>query len=100
MNRAIEAARIAWETPLGARAELGEDLLLAYEYRTCIKLAGRPQDPDPAARTGAAFRRLCVDLRDLGLRGRFDWADVPGWARLWLWPEDLPQARIDLGLPG
>ncbi len=100
MNRAIEAARIAWETPLGARAEFGEDLLLAYEYRACVKLAADPTDPDPAELTEAAFRRHCVDLRDLTLRGRFDWSDVPGWARLWIWEEDLEQARIDLGLDG
>jgi endonuclease YncB( thermonuclease family) len=98
MNRAIEHARIAWEAPFGAREEFGEDLLLAYEYRACIKLAGQARAPDPAKLTNSAFRRLCVDLRDLTLRGRFDWADVPGWARLWIWPEDLPQARIDLGL--
>lgn len=98
MNRAIEAARTAWEAPLGARAEFGEGLLLAYEYRMCVKLGGSPKEPDAAALTAAAFRRHCVDLRDLTLRGRFDWADVPGWARLWVWPEDLAQARIDLGL--
>jgi endonuclease YncB( thermonuclease family) len=98
MNRAIEAARVAWETPLGARAEFGEDLLLAYEYRACIKLAADPTDPDPTELTEAAFRRHCVDLRDLTLRGRFDWSDVPGWARLWIWDEDLEQARADLGL--
>jgi endonuclease YncB( thermonuclease family) len=98
LNRAIADARVAWETPLGARDEFGEDLLLGYEYRACIKLAGQPTEPDAATLTAAAFRRHCVDLRDLGLRGRFGWADVPGWARLWIWPEDLPQARIDLGL--
>ena len=98
MNRAIAAARTAWEMPLGARAEFGEDLLLAYEYRLCVKLGGSPKEPDFAALTAAAFRRHCVDLRDLSLRGRFDWADVPGWARLWIWPEDLDRARADLGL--
>jgi hypothetical protein len=46
----------------------------------------------------AAFRRHCVDLRDLTLRGRFDWADAPGWARQWVRPEDLERARADLGL--
>jgi endonuclease YncB( thermonuclease family) len=100
MNRAIEAARVAWETPFGARAEFGEDLLLAYEYRACIKLAADPTEPDPEKLTEDAFRRHCVDLRDLTLRGRFDWSDVPGWARLWIWEEDLPQARVDLGLTG
>ena len=98
MNRAIAAARAAWDAPMGARAEFGEDLLLAYEYRMCIKLGGSPKEPDFPALVAAAFRRHCVDLRDLTLRGRFDWADVPGWARLWVWPEDLEQARADLGL--
>lgn len=98
MNRTIEAARIAWEAPLGARDEFGEDLLLAYEYRACIKLAADPQTADPAKLTEEAFRRHCVDLRDLNLRGRFDWSDVPGWARLWIWEEDLEQAGADLGL--
>jgi hypothetical protein len=66
--------------------------------RTLLKLAADPTDPDPTELTEAAFRRHCVDLHDLSLRGRFDWSDVPGWARLWIWDEDLEQARVDLGL--
>jgi endonuclease YncB( thermonuclease family) len=97
MDRAIEAAKLAWEAPLGARAEFGENLLLAYEYRACIKLASTGNGATPPKLTADAFRRYCVDLRDLNLRGRFDWADVPGWARLWVWPEDLERAKEDLG---
>ena len=97
---AIAAARRAWETPLGARAEFGIDLLPGYEFRMCIKLGGSPEEPDAKALTGAAFRRLCVDLRDMRMRGRFDWADVPEWARLWIWEEDREEAVARLGVVG
>jgi endonuclease YncB( thermonuclease family) len=100
MNMAIEAARTAWETPLGARAEFGEDLMPGYEFRMCIKLGGSPKEPDAKALTDAAFRRLCVDLRDMRMRGRFDWADVPEWARLWIWEEDREEAVARLGVVG
>ena len=100
MNMAIEAARTAWETPLGARAEFGEDVMPGYEYRMCIKLGGQPKEPDAKALTDAAFRRLCVDLRDMRMRGRFDWADVPEWARLWIWQEDREEAVERLGVVG
>ncbi|MGE0028093.1 MAG: hypothetical protein AB7O78_02365 [Thermoleophilia bacterium] len=100
MNLAIAAARTAWEAPLGARAEFGEDLLPGYEFRMCIKLGGSPKEPDAKALTDAAFRRLCVDLRDMRMRGRFDWADVPEWARLWIWQEDREEAVERLGVVG
>ena len=100
MNMAIAAARTAWDTPLGARAEFGEDVMPGYEYRMCIKLGGQPTAPDAKALTDAAFRRLCVDLRDMRMRGRFDWADVPEWARLWIWQEDREEAVERLGVVG
>jgi hypothetical protein len=100
MNMAIEAARTAWETPLGARDAFGADLLPGYEFRMCIKLGGQPKEPDAAALTAAAFRRLCVDLRDMRMRGRFGWEDVPEWARLWIWPEDREEAVERLGVVG
>jgi hypothetical protein len=40
-----------------------------------------------------------VDLRDLRLVGRFDYFQVPPSQRLWIWEDDLPQARQDLDLP-
>ena len=100
MNTAIEAARTAWETPLGARAEFGEDLMPGYEFRMCIKLGGSPKEQDTKALTDAAFRRLCVNVRDMRMRGRFDWADVPEWARLWIWEEDREEAVARLGVVG
>jgi hypothetical protein len=40
-----------------------------------------------------------LDLRDLRLVGRFDYFQVPPSQRLWIWEDDLEQARQDLDLP-
>jgi hypothetical protein len=71
---------------------------LAYEYRACIKL-GVAQLNDPAAAIAEAYQRHCVDLGDLRLVGKFDYFQVPPSQRLWIWEDDLPQARQDLDLP-
>jgi hypothetical protein len=54
---------------------------------------------DPAAAIADAYQRLCVDLRDLELVGRFDYFQVPPSQRLWIWEDDFPQAKADLALP-
>jgi hypothetical protein len=64
-------------------AEFGQDLLLGYEYRACIKLA---TIEDPAEAVDQAFQRVCVDLTTLAEVGRFDYH--PGLAR---------PAAVDLG---
>jgi hypothetical protein len=73
-------------------------VLLGYEYRAAIKL-GRKHLADPADAIAEAYQRLCVDLRDLRLVGKFDYFQVPPSQRLWSWEDDLDQARRDLDLP-
>ncbi|MEJ3652849.1 thermonuclease family protein [Actinomycetes bacterium KLBMP 9759] len=102
LNTALKAAESAWEQKLGAWAEFGTDLLLGYEYRACIKLGGRdrtdrPPVP-PAERIASAFRRVCIDIRtreELGLYG-FHKIDPP--YRMWIWQQDLDEARVALNL--
>ncbi len=95
--RAVTAAEMAWDNKLGAWAEFGEDLLLGYEYRACIKL-GEPDRPDqppvaPGVRIDAAFRRVCVDLRTRVIVGRFGYHAIEPPYRLWFWQQDLDTAR-------
>ena len=94
-NRAIQAASGAWAKKHGAWKEFGANLLLAYEFRMCIKLG--------TARTkkagmNAAFQRVCVDLRNLKVMGKFNFHKVPPCYRMWIWEGDLAQAKMDLGL--
>jgi hypothetical protein len=98
-NRAIAAAEDAWNRKLGQWAEFGSDLLLGYEYRMCIKLA--KNDGSTAEELIAdAFQRVCVDLRDKRILGKFGFVDVPPVYRLWVWElePDLSQAKQALGL--
>jgi endonuclease YncB( thermonuclease family) len=94
MNRAIAAAETAWDQRRGAWAEFGEMLLLGYEFRLCVKLGTAP---DAAAGIDAGFQRHCVDLRGLHDGGLFGFPVVPPCYRLWVWADDLAQARPDLG---
>ncbi len=100
LRRAVHAAQAAWDNKLGAWDEFGEDLLLGYEYRACIKL-GEPDKPDkpgelpvaPQGRVDAAFRRVCVDLRTREIAGRFGYHRIEPPYRLWFWQDDLATAR-------
>jgi hypothetical protein len=65
LNLLLGAAQAAWDGRRGAWAEFGETLLSGYEYR--------------------AYQRHCLDLRDPGLVGRFDYFQLP------------PSQRVDLG---
>ncbi|MFG2003716.1 thermonuclease family protein [Spirillospora sp. NPDC048911] len=94
----VQDAETAWNERRGAWADFGERLLLAYEYRACIKL-GDQKLPDPAAAVKDAYQRICVDLRDLRMVGEFGYHEVPPHRRLWIWKDDLNQAREDLKLP-
>jgi hypothetical protein len=94
-NRLIGAAEVAWDEKRGAWSEFGADLLLAYEYRGCIKL-GTAETPEEGIK--AAFQRVCVDLRNLTEVGLFAFDVVPPPIRLWVWQTDLQKARVDLGL--
>ena len=95
MQLAVSAAEQAWDQKLGAWDEYGEDVLLGYEYRMCIKLA--------AAATAAegldgAFQRVCVDLRTLQIVGKHGFPAVPPSLRLWVWEQDVAAATAALGL--
>jgi hypothetical protein len=94
----LAAAEVAWDEKRGAWAAFGEDLLLGYEFRAAIKL-GVEDLEDPAAAIADAYQRLCVDLRDLRVVGKFEYHEVPPNQRLWIWEADLAEAKRDLDLP-
>ncbi len=102
LNLALQAAESAWQNRLGAWAEFGENLLLGYEYRACLKLGDA--DPDnqppvpPATRIAAAFRRVCIDIRTRQILGPYGYHQIDPPYRLWVWKQDLAQAREQLGL--
>lgn len=95
MTLVLDAAVDAWTRRLGAWHEFGSKLLLAYEYRMCIKLATANT---AKAGIAAAFQRSCVDLRTRRDLGPFDWTRVPPPYRLWYWLDDAVRARADLGV--
>ncbi|WP_067490055.1 hypothetical protein [Actinomadura hibisca] len=94
----LREADAAWTERRGMWAEFGADLLLAYEYRACVKLGVRGLD-DPKAAVAGAYQRICVDLRDRSVVGPFGYHRVPPPHRLWIWPDRFGQAREELGLP-
>lgn len=103
LNSVIAAAELAWEERKGAWERFGEDLLLGYEFRACIKLAAEPKETDEITKfaencSNNAFQRICIDLRTLKEAGKHGLYSVPPCYRLWVWEEDIEQARIDLGL--
>lgn len=95
LTLAVSEAETAWKKKRGAWDEFGRVLLLAYEYRACIKLAeaDRPEDG-----VRLAFQRHCVDLRSRRDVGLYGYWDVPPPYRLWYWQSDAPRAKADLGL--
>ncbi|MGA0609464.1 hypothetical protein [Caldimonas sp. KR1-144] len=95
LELAVGEAEAAWKKKRGAWDEFGRGLLLAYEYRACIKLADA-QRPEDGVR--AAFQRCCVDLRSGRDLGPYGYWDVPPPYRLWYWQADSLRARSDLGL--
>jgi endonuclease YncB( thermonuclease family) len=103
MNRLIAGAEDAWNRKRGMWTKYGKDLLLAYEYRMCIKLAAA-DNPDlspeenSTSRVKAAFQRHCVDLTNLKLVGKYDFYKVSPPHRLWIWEKDLEKSKGDLRL--
>jgi endonuclease YncB( thermonuclease family) len=95
MRLAVAAAEQAWISQRGMWEQFGENLLLGYEYRMCIKLAVAL-----SAEEGIedAFQRICVDLRTLQVIGLFGFPAVPPSHRLWVWEKDLDYARRELSL--
>jgi endonuclease YncB( thermonuclease family) len=105
MNRAIASAELAWNEKRGAWDEFGDDLLLGYEYRMCIKLARqtvKEQGVDRPATAEenieSAFQRVCIDLRTMQNRGIFGFASVAPPYRLWVWLDDQAEATAALGI--
>ena len=97
LNLLLAEAQVAWDERRGAWAAFGEDLLLGYGFRAAIKLGVKKLE-DPAAAIADAYQRLCVDLRDLRVVGKFDYFQVPPSQRLWIWEVDLAAATRDLDL--
>ena len=95
MRLAVQAAEAAWDGKVGMWGTYGEDLLLGYEYRMCIKLAAAPTAAEGLSK---AFERVCVNLRTLKIVGKHGFPAVPPSLRLWVWEDDLPEARTTLGL--
>ena len=96
LNITIKAANEAWIQGKGAWEKYGKNLLLGYEYRMCIKLSEEGKSASECI--ADAFERICVDLRDLSIVGKFDFFNVPPSHRLWIWEDDLEQAKKDLNL--
>jgi hypothetical protein len=82
LNRLIAGAEGAWNTPRGMWAKYGKNLLLAYEYRMCIKLAAA-DNPEDGVKD--AFQRYCIDLANLKIVGKYDFYKVSPPHRLWIW---------------
>jgi len=95
MNRAIAAAEVAWGEKRGAWHEFGENVLLGYEFRMCVKLGAAANQQSGISE---AFKRICVDLRNMREVGRFGFHAIPPCHRLWIWDDDIIQARQDLGV--
>jgi len=95
MNLAIKAAESAWDSKIGIWAAYGSNVLLGYEFRACIKLGTAENGADGIK---SAFERICVDLRDLRIVGKFGFPEVPPCYRLWVWEKDIVDAKRDLGL--
>jgi endonuclease YncB( thermonuclease family) len=95
MNLAIAAAESAWNNKKGIWNKYGDKVLVGYEYRMCIKLSSADTSEKGIK---DAFQRICVDLRTLDIVGKYGFHDIPPCYRLWIWEEDIEQAKIDLQL--
>ncbi|MGH8690041.1 MAG: thermonuclease family protein [Burkholderiales bacterium] len=94
-NRILNAAELAWQEKRGAWNEFGADLLLAYEFRMCVKLA---RAASAAEGISGAFQRTCVDLRSMKNVGPHGFPSVPPPYRLWIWNKDVAEATQKLAL--
>ncbi|NIP61473.1 MAG: hypothetical protein GWN01_05060 [Nitrosopumilaceae archaeon] len=94
-DKLIKAAEIAWNDQKGAWKKYGRDLLLAYEYRACVKLGTADNATDGIE---DAFKRYCVNLETLEIFDPVEFHQVPVPYRMWIWKDDLNKAKQDLGL--
>lgn len=95
MNKAIAAAEAAWHGRKGIWEVHSRKVLLAYEYRLCIKL-GTATSASKGIKD--AFQRVCVDLRTKKDLGLFGFAAVPPPYRMWVWQDQEAEAIVRLGL--
>jgi hypothetical protein len=91
--RSINAAEDAWNDKRGAWAQFGDNVLLGYEYRMCIKMA---RAKDQAAGLKDAFQRICIDIRTMKNCGEYGFYDVDPCYRLWVWKKNIKDANKDL----
>ncbi|MFS1299854.1 hypothetical protein [Streptosporangium longisporum] len=96
LNLLLAEAEAAWAGRRGAWARFGEDLLLGYEYRACVKLGSGDLRDGPGAAIRQAFQRVCVDLGTMRETGLYGYHRIPPARRLWIWETDLERARRDL----
>jgi endonuclease YncB( thermonuclease family) len=97
----VSAAAEARLGGLGMWAEA--DALPAYEYRAMEKLHAITEKLVGGADLSGAERfawreRYCADLRTRALHGPEGYPDVPPEYRLWIWPQDVPDAIARLNL--
>ncbi|MFN0274970.1 MAG: thermonuclease family protein [Chitinophagales bacterium] len=91
----IAAAETAWKKKKGMFGKYGEDILLPYEFRMCVKMAEAETAKDGIR---SAFQRNCIDVRTMTLLDKFSYHTIAPCYRLWVWNDDVKQATIDLGL--
>ena len=94
-NIIIKAAEDAWSKQKGIWEVYGKDVLLAYEFRACVKLGTAGSAGEGIDK---AFQRYCVDLRDKTVKGKFGFYDIPPPYRMWIWEKDLSEAIQNLDL--
>ncbi len=94
LQRALRAADRAWRERRGVWRTQGDDVLLGYELRACVKLA---RAATPAAGIADAFQRGCIDLRTMANTGPFAFGKIPPSHRLWYWNADAREALLSLG---
>jgi endonuclease YncB( thermonuclease family) len=94
-NLAIKAAEHAWNNKKGIWKKYGKNVLLAYEYRLCVKLGTAK-----SAKNGItdAFQRVCVDLSTIEIFDEFGFHQVKPCYRMWIWKKDIEDAKTNLGL--
>ncbi len=89
------AAEAAWKNRRGMWRKFGKNLLLLYEFRSCIKLAQARTANQGVAK---AFPRKCIDIRTMKLMGLFDYHLIEPCYRMWVWKKDVRKAVADLSL--
>jgi endonuclease YncB( thermonuclease family) len=91
----INSAKEAWKNKKGAWKLFGENILLGYEFRMCIKLAKAKTESEGKK---DAFQRVCINVVDMKKHGKYGFWEIEPCYRLWIWEKDIEKATIDLGI--